>query len=121
MYKSLEKEISLPLLSIVNQLLVVSTRILIYTLVFRCFTICSSRINFHNELTFLKDIFLKYGYPISLINKCYKTLLGRLYLKRTQDLTAKKKTLTFVLFFLKFEPSNQDKTSKSSQKNIRFL
>ena len=97
-------------MSIANQLSVVSTRILIlflpttykfgmiYTLVFRCFSICSNWTNFHNELVFLKDIFLKNGYPISFIDKCFKTFLDRLYLKRRQ-VTAEKKTSTLVLPF----------------------
>ena len=38
---------------------------MIYTLVFRCFSIRSNWTNFHNELVFPKDIFLKNGYPIS--------------------------------------------------------
>ena len=41
---------------------------IIYTLVFRSFSICSNWINFHKELVFLKDIFLKNGYPILFIN-----------------------------------------------------
>ena len=48
----------------------------------------------------LKDIFLKNGYPISFIDKCFKTFLDQLYLKRPQVLTAEKKTLTLVLPFL---------------------
>ena len=61
---------------------------MIYTLVFRCFSICFNWINFHDELVFLKDIFFKNGYPISFIDKCFKTFLDRLYLKRLQLLTA---------------------------------
>ena len=49
----------------------------------------------------MKDMFLKNGYSISLIEKCFKTFLDRLYLKRLQALTAEKKTfLTLVLPFL---------------------
>ena len=73
---------------------------MIYTLVFRCFSICSYWTNRHNELVFLKDILLKNGYPISLIDKCFKTFLDRLYLKRPQVLTAEKKILTLVFPFL---------------------
>ena len=74
---------------------------MIYTLVYRYFSICSNWTNFYNELVFMKDIFLKNGYPISLIEKCFKTFLDRLYLKRPQVLTAEKKTfLTRVLPFL---------------------
>ena len=73
---------------------------MIYTLVFRCFSICSTWTNFHNELVFLKDILLKNGYPISFIDKCFKTFCDRLYLKQPQVLTAEKKTLTLALPFV---------------------
>ena len=75
---------------IVNSLLVVFIHILtvflpstykigmIYTLVFRCFRICSDWNKFHKEIIFLKDIFLKNGYPTSFIDKCFKTLLDQL-------------------------------------------
>ena len=83
---------------------------MIYTLVFRCFSIFSNWTNFHNELAFLKDIFLENGYPISFIDKCFKTFFDQLYLKQPQVLTAEKKTLTLALpfFFLKIVPSNQN-------------
>ena len=109
MQKYLEKKTSLPLLSIANQFLVVSTRILIvvlatiykfstiYTLVFRSFSICFNWTNFHNELLFLKD---KNEYPISFIDNCFKTFLDRVYINQLQVLTAEKKTLTLVLPFL---------------------
>ena len=48
---------------------------MIYTLVFRCFRICSDWNKFHNEIILLKDIFLKNGYTVSFIDKCF-------YLKR---------------------------------------
>ena len=73
---------------------------MVYTLAFRCFSICPNWINFHNELTFLKYIFLKNGYPISFIVKCFKTFSNHLYLKRPQVLTAEKKRLTLVIPFL---------------------
>ena len=44
---------------------------MIYTLVFRCFSIFSNWTNFHNKLVFLKNIFLKNGYPISFRDKCF--------------------------------------------------
>ena len=46
---------------------------------------------------------------MSLIDKCFKTFLDRVYLKRLQVLTAEKKTLTLVLPFLG-ELSLQTKT-----------
>ena len=42
---------------------------MIYTLVFRCFRICSDWNKFHKEIILLKDIFLKNGYPTSFIDK----------------------------------------------------
>ena len=73
---------------------------MIYTLAFRCFSICSNWTDFCNELAFFNDIFLKNGYLISFIDKCFKTFLDQLYLKRPQVWTAEKKTLTIVLSFL---------------------
>ena len=49
---------------------------MIYTLVFRRFRICSDWNKFHKEIIFLKDIFLKNGYPTSFIDKCFKTFSG---------------------------------------------
>ena len=72
----------------------------IYTLVVRYFSICSNQTNYHNELVFLEEIFLKNGYPISFIEKCFKTFLDRLFLKPLQVLTAAKKTIALVSPFL---------------------
>ena len=60
---------------------------MIYTSFFRCFSICSNWTNFHSKLVFVKDIFLKGGWPMSFIDECFKTFLGWLY-------------PTFVLSFL---------------------
>ena len=49
----------------------------------------------------VENISLKNGYLISFIDKCFKTFLDRLYLKRPQYLTAEKKTLTLLFLFLK--------------------
>ena len=57
---------------------------MVYTLAFRFFPICSNWTHFHNELAFLKDIFLKNGYPISFIGECFKTFLDQLYLKKPE-------------------------------------
>ena len=69
---------------------------MICTLVFRCFSICSNWTNRHNELVFLKDILLKNGYPISFIDKCFKTFLDWLYLKQPQVLSAGRKIFLFL-------------------------
>ena len=87
---------------------------MIYTLVFRCFRICSDWNKFHKEIIFLKDIFLKNGYPTSFIDKCFKTLLDQLFIKKPQVLTVEKKTLTLVLPFL----GNLSLQTKTKLQNI---
>ena len=89
---------------------------MIYTLTFRCFSICSNWTNFHNELPFLKDIFLKNGYPVSFINKLLKIFSDKLLLKRPQVLTAEQKILTLVIPFLEELPVQ---TRKKLQKVLK--
>ena len=72
---------------------------MIYTLEFRCFRFCSDWNKFHKEIIFLKDIFLKNGYPTSCIDKCFKTFLDQSFIKIPQVLIVEKKILTFVLSF----------------------
>ena len=43
---------------------------------------------------------MKNGYPTSFIDKCFKTFLDQLFIKKPQVLTVEKKTLTLVLPFL---------------------
>ena len=68
---------------------------MVYTLDFRCFSICSNWTNFHDELAFLKDLFLKNRYPLSFIDIFFETFLDQLYIK-----TAEKKILTLFFLFL---------------------
>ena len=44
---------------------------MVNTLADRCFKICSDWIKFHEELSFLKQIFLKDSYPLSFIDKLF--------------------------------------------------
>ena len=53
---------------------------MVYNLVHRCFGICSSWTQFHSELTFLKGIFQKNGYPGNFIDKCFKKFLNNIHL-----------------------------------------
>ena len=66
---------------------------MIYTLAYRCFKICSDWTKFHEELNFLKHIFLKSGYPLSFIHKCFKMVINKLVIKRPQVTTVEKRTL----------------------------
>ena len=85
-----------------NLLLVMFTRILkgfwqqytngmIYTLVYRCFKICSDWTKFYEELTFLKQISLENGYPESFINNGFKTFLDKLFIKTPEISMVEKK------------------------------
>ena len=61
-----------------------------YTLVYRCFRICSNSTQFHTELTFLKQIFQKNGYPENFIDKCFKKFLNNIHLVKENEPTVKK-------------------------------
>ena len=47
---------------------------MVYTLVYRCFRICSDWKKFHAELSFLKTIFRKNGYPENLVKEKVPTV-----------------------------------------------
>ena len=73
---------------------------MVYTLVYRCFKICSDCTKFHEELSFLKQVFLKNVYPLSFIDNCFKTFVDKLFIKRPQLVTVEKKTLFLSLPYL---------------------
>ena len=73
---------------------------MVYTLVYRCFKICSDWTKFHGELSFLKEVFLKNGYSLSFIDNCFKTFVDKLFIKRPQLATVEKKTLFLSLPYL---------------------
>ena len=72
---------------------------MIYTLVYRCFKICSDWTKFHEELNFLKQIFLKNGYPPSFTDNYFKTF-DQLFIKSHERSTVEKKTLILSLTYL---------------------
>ena len=71
-----------------------------YSLAYRCFKICSDWVKFHEELNFSKQVFLKNGYPLSFIDKCFKMVINKLVIKRAQVTTVEKKTLILSLPYL---------------------
>ena len=73
---------------------------MVYTLVHRCFRIRSEWTKFHAELTFLKKIFHKNGYPERLINKCFKRFLDNIHLVKEKVPTVERKHLHLVLPYL---------------------
>ena len=64
---------------------------MLYTLVYRCFTLCSDWSKFHKELVTLKEIFQRNGYPKSFIGKCFKKFLDRLDIIKPTSATVEKK------------------------------
>ena len=91
---------------IVNQLLVVCIHLesflpslykfgMVYTLVYRCFRICSDWKKFHAELTFLKTIFCRNGYPENFID-----VLDNIHLVKEKVPTVERKRLLLVLPYL---------------------
>ena len=72
---------------------------MVYTLIYRCFKICSNWTKFHEELSFLKQVFLKNGYPLSFIDNPL-SFVDKLFIKRPQLATVEKKTLFLSLPYL---------------------
>ena len=63
---------------------------MVYTLVYRYFRICSNWTQFHTELTLLKGIFRKNGYPEKFIDKCFKKFLNDIHLVKENVPTVEK-------------------------------
>ena len=70
---------------------------MIYTLVYRCFGICSDWRKYHAELTFLKTIFRKNGYPENFIDKYFKKFLDNINLVQEKVPTMERNCLLLVL------------------------
>ena len=70
---------------------------MVYTLVYRCFRNCSNWTQFHTELTFLKEIFQKNGYPGNFIDKCFKKFLNNMHIVKENLPKVEKKRLPLVL------------------------
>ena len=87
---------------------------MVYTLAYRCFKICSDWTKFHEELSFLKQVFLKNGYPLSFIDNCFKTFVDKLFIKHPQLITVEKKTLFLSLpYFDEISLQTRTKLRKS--------
>ena len=73
---------------------------LIFTLLFRTFSIVSYFSRFHSEVCHLKKIFKKNVFLIKLIDSCIKKFLNKSLTEKPVTLTAEKKDLVTVLPFL---------------------
>ena len=66
---------------------------MVYTLVYRCVRICSDWKMFHSELTSLKNIFRKNGYPENFIDQCFKKFLDNIHLVKEKVPRVERKQL----------------------------
>ena len=70
---------------------------LLETMLFRCFSICSSYGKFHEEIVKLKETFKRNSYPEEFIDRCIKNFLNKLPVPKVVELTAARKELILVL------------------------
>ena len=71
-----------------------------FTLLFRCLTICSDMQSFHLEVERLRQIFKCNNYPVGLIDQCVKTFLNRIYVPKRILITKPTKDALIFLPFL---------------------
>ena len=94
---------------------------MIWSLLHRAFSLCSSFELLHQEILKLKDIFKRNGYPISFIDKCVERFLDKVFVKKKTFLTASKKQLVCVLPFIgKKSLQLRSRLVKSIQGNLQF-
>ena len=70
---------------------------MVYTLVSGCFRICSDWTKFNQELSFLKGVFLKNGYPSGFIDSCFKKVIDIVLTESSVKLTVEKRLLILPL------------------------
>ena len=73
---------------------------LIFTLLFRTYSVVSDFSGFHLEECHLKEILKRNAFPIKLTNSCIKNLLNIRLTEKPVTLTAEEKDLVIVLSFL---------------------
>ena len=73
---------------------------LVFTLLFRTFSIVSDFSRFHTEVIHLKEILRKNAFPIKLVDNCIKKFLNKKFLHTPVTLTVEKKELFIVLPYL---------------------
>ena len=72
----------------------------ISSLLYRAFKLCSNFDIFQQEITFLKVIFKRNGYPSNFIDKCVKTILDKMFIEKKVFSVEQKKELVCVLPFI---------------------
>ena len=73
--------------------------ILLSSLLYGAFKLCSNFQIFHKEIIHLKDIFKRNDYPSNFIDKSAKTLLDKIFIEKKVFSVAQKKELVCVLLY----------------------
>ena len=73
---------------------------LIFTLLFRIYTICSDWPKIHTEIINLRNIMLKNNFPSSFVDRCIKLFFDRLFSKKEVVFTVPKKVINISLPFM---------------------
>ena len=73
---------------------------LIFTLLFRIFSIVLDFSRFHEEINYLKDLFKKNCFPTTIVDKCLKIFLNKQFSKKVVEHVVPKKEIFIVLPYL---------------------
>ena len=73
---------------------------LLFTLLYRGFSLCTDWSKFRTELIFLKSVMGKNGYPRHFVDKCIKTFFDKISTPKRTVLTASRKEFRICLPFL---------------------
>ena len=72
-----------------------------HTLLYRTCNICSSYLQIHEEISYLKSVRQKNSFPLFFIDNCIHNFLNKLFIKRIRDsTTTQKKEITISLEYL---------------------
>ena len=94
---------------------------LVFTMLFRTFSIVSDFSRFHTEIIHLKEIVRKNAFPIKLVDNCIKNFLNKNFLNTPVTLTVKKKELFIVLPYLgNLSLALRTRLQNSINKNLPF-
>ena len=73
---------------------------LIMPLLYRCFHLCSDLVKFHHEVSELKLILGRNGYPSKVVDFCIKNFLNKIHAPKKTVATVPKKEICIMLPFL---------------------
>ena len=94
---------------------------LVFTMLFRTFSIVSDFSRFHTEIIHLKEILRKNAFPIKLVDNCIKNFLNKKFLNTPVTLTVKRKELLIVLPYLgNVSLALRTRLQNSINKNLPF-